>query len=270
MGPVRTILDALASGLDIVELGHPLHSTVPALPTQPGFRSALLQRHGDRTFDGGLSAANEMIVMGTHVGTHVDAFCHISHDGRLHGGVDAAEEQRGGSFRSGSVDRLVPFVCRGVLLDVAGQHARGRLTGGYAVTADDLAAVERAGATCVTAGDVVCVRTGWGRNYGDASAYLGTSTGCPGLAESAARWLAERDVRAVGTDTLQFDAVPAGGIPTGMPCHRVLLVERQISILENLLLEEIARRGVTEFVFVAAPLRLVGATGSPLRPFALV
>ncbi|MFC5211956.1 cyclase family protein [Pseudonocardia sulfidoxydans] len=264
------VLAALDAGMDIVELGHPLHSAVPALPTQPGFRSALMQRHGDRTFDGGLSAANEMMVMGTHVGTHIDAFCHISHNGQLHGGVDAVASQRGGAFDTGSIDELPPLVSRGVLLDVAAHRGRDHLDGGDVVTADDLADVAVAAGVAVGSGDVVCVRTGWARRYGDAAAYLGTDGGCPGLVESAAHWLADRGVCAVGTDTLQFDAVPDGGIPHDLACHRVLLVEQQISILENLWLEGVAGRGVVEFVFVAAPLRLVGATGSPLRPFALV
>jgi kynurenine formamidase len=52
--------------------------------------------------------------------------------------------------------------------------------------------------------------------------------------------------------------------------HRLLLVERGIHIVETLQLEELAADGVGEFAFVAAPLKLVGGTGSPLRPLALV
>jgi kynurenine formamidase len=50
----------------------------------------------------------------------------------------------------------------------------------------------------------------------------------------------------------------------------LLLVERGIYIMEHLNLEEAASRGLTEFVFVTAPLRIVGGTGSPIRPFAVV
>jgi kynurenine formamidase len=229
-----------------------------------------MQRHGDRVFNGGLSAANEMFVMGTHVGTHVDAFCHISHNGKLHGGVDADEDQRGGSYRTGSIDQLASLVGRGVLIDAASYRGVSRMRGGDPVTADDLATIEGTSGLEIRAGDVVCVRTGWSQLFESGPAYLGADGGAPGIAESAAQWLADRQISAVGTDTLAFDVVPGGGIPLGMPAHRVLLVEHQVSILENLALEELHASGVTEFVFAALPLRIVGGTGSPIRPIALV
>jgi kynurenine formamidase len=55
-----------------------------------------------------------------------------------------------------------------------------------------------------------------------------------------------------------------------LPAHRVLLVEHGIHIIESLALEELATAGVHEFVFVLSPLKLVGATGSPVRPIAIV
>jgi kynurenine formamidase len=54
-----------------------------------------------------------------------------------------------------------------------------------------------------------------------------------------------------------------------MPVHVHLLVESGIHIIEALNLEELARDRVYEFVFVAAPLKIRGATGSPIRPLAL-
>ena len=54
------------------------------------------------------------------------------------------------------------------------------------------------------------------------------------------------------------------------PAHRVLLVEHGIHIIETLNLEELAYARVYEFAFVLAPLPLVGATGSPVRPLAVV
>ena len=71
---------------------------------------------------------------------------------------------------------------------------------------------------------------------------------------------------AAGSDTAAFERVPA----PDMPVHVHLLVERGIHILECLNLEELAAAGVREFLFIAAPLRIEGATGSPIRPLALV
>jgi len=57
--------------------------------------------------DGG-SAANDLIVTGTHVGTHIDALAHVSQDGKLHGGLDAAAAATGGRFMDHGVHTLAP------------------------------------------------------------------------------------------------------------------------------------------------------------------
>jgi hypothetical protein len=54
------------------------------------------------------------------------------------------------------------------------------------------------------------------------------------------------------------------------PCHSVLLWENGIHIIEVMYLEELARDKVKEFLFILSPLKLVGATGSPVRPLAIV
>ena len=112
------ILDALAGGVRIYDLGRPMEIGMPQSPNHPQFRMALPRRHGDQMRADGGSAANEMIVTGGHVGTHIDALCHVSHEGRLHGGLDAAEAQRGGRFSELGVETIAPMVCRGLLLDV--------------------------------------------------------------------------------------------------------------------------------------------------------
>ena len=55
-----------------------------------------------------------------------------------------------------------------------------------------------------------------------------------------------------------------------MPVHVHLLVESGIHIIECLNLEELARDGVREFLFVGAPMKIRGATGAPIRPLAIV
>jgi kynurenine formamidase len=62
-----------------------------------------------------------------------------------------------------------------------------------------------------------------------------------------------------------FEKVPS----PAMPVHVHLLVESGIHIIECLNLEELSAAGIREFTFIAAPLKLRGATGAPLRPLAL-
>jgi kynurenine formamidase len=78
---------------------------------------------------GGSSSAAESIALSTHVGTHIDALCHYSSNGKLHGGEDTAGLQ---TYANGlerlSVDTIQPIFPRGVLLDIARLqvHSPGR------------------------------------------------------------------------------------------------------------------------------------------------
>ena len=78
------LLAAVAPGSAIFDLGRPLTRRHAAVP-QPSRRywHALPRRHGDMVRADGGSAANDMITMGTHVGTHIDALAHVSQDGKL-------------------------------------------------------------------------------------------------------------------------------------------------------------------------------------------
>ncbi len=264
------LLAAVNDGVRLIDLGQPFFTGMPCSPNHPGFRMTLNRRHGDMTRPDGGSAANEIIITGGHVGTHIDALAHVSHDGLLHGGEDALEAQRGGRFTSGGADRTPAMLTRGVLLDVAAVHGVPVLPAGYGVTAGDLRAAADRGGIEVRRGDVALVRTGWARNFGDAATYLGQEDGVPGPVEDAARWLAERGVRATGCDTTAYEQIPPGAGHRVLPVHRVLLVENGIFIIEHLNLEEAAEAGLTEFVFMLAPLPIVGGTGSPVRPVAAV
>jgi kynurenine formamidase len=262
------LLAAVSGGVHIVELGQPFFTNMPCSPNHPGFRMTLIRRHGDMTRPDGGSAANEIIVTGGHVGTHIDALSHVSHDGKLHGDVDVATAQAGGNFSEHGAEKTPAMLRRGVLLDVAAVHGVQTLAPGYGITADDLQhAADRAG-IAVGGGDVALIRTGWARNFGTAELYLGQTDGVPGPTEDAAHWLVDRGVFATGADTTAYEQIPAGAGHRVLPVHRILLVEAGIYIIEHLNLEDAAEQGLTEFTFVLAPLRIVGGTGSPVRPFA--
>jgi kynurenine formamidase len=264
------LLAAVTAGVRLIDLGQPLFTGMPCSPNHPGFQMTLVRRHGDMVRPDGGSASNELIITGGHVGTHIDALSHVSHQGQLHGGVDAYEAQQGGRFSTHGADQTPPMLTRGVLLDVAAVHDVPVLPAGYGVTRQDLAAAAENAGVEVARGDAVLVRTGWARNFDDAAAYLGHDTGVPGVTEDGARWLAERGVRVTGADTTAYEQIPAGAGHRVLPVHRTLLVESGIYIIEHLDLEQAAEEGLTEFVFVVAPLRIVGGTGSPVRPFAAI
>jgi kynurenine formamidase len=253
----------------VIDLGQPLEPTIPVSPNHPGFRMALLRRHGDMTRADGSSAANELIVTGGHVGTHIDALSHVSFKGQLHGGLNAAETQTGGRMSAHGAEQIEPIIRRGVLLDVARAHGEKALPGGYGITAGDLEAAAGVGAA-PQPGDVTLIRTGWANNWCDPERYLGHDTGVPGLTVDAAEWLVQHRIVAAGGDTMAFEQIKSGVGHALLPVHRLLLFDTGVFIIENLDLESLSAEDTDEFLFVLSPLKIVGATGSPVRPLAVV
>jgi len=266
---VTSLVDRLLD-VDIYDLAHPLSADIPSSPSHPGFRMALMRRHGDAVREDGGSAANELIVTGGHVGTHVDALGHVSHEGKLHGGATASDAQTGGRLKTHGIDALAPLVARGLLLDIPAVLGVDALEPAHAVTAEELAAAEARTGTTLRKGDVALVRTGWSQRVTDPIAYIGLESGVPGPIVDGARWIAERGVAVTGSDTLAYERIPPGAGHRLLPAHRVLLVEHGINIVEVLNLEQLAEDAVHTFAFVLAPLNILGATGSPVRPLALV
>jgi kynurenine formamidase len=259
-------LAELLGGARAYDLAQPYFVGMPHYPTHPPFLYSLSKKHGDYVAAGGVSSASEALALGSHTGTHMDALSHYSRGGKLHGGVEAAGVQSyGGGIGHLSIETVGLVMRRAVLLDIAGALSVEALDAEITIRAEHLDAAVRAQQAAIERGDIVLLRTGWGQYWNDPPRYLAQGHG-PGPEIEGARWLSERGVFAVGSDTLAFEKAPN----TGSPVHAHLLVDCGIHIFEALNLEEIARERVTHFLFVAAPLKIRGGTGSPVRPFALV
>lgn len=265
------LLSVVRQGVEIFDLGRQLFPGMPQSPNHPAYTRTLPRRHGDTVRADGSSAANDLLVMGTHVGTHIDALAHVSHRGLLHGGADAVEEGQGGEFGRHGVHTIAPMVCRGVLLDVPSALGVRSCGAGYEITPADLDRALVHGGVELGSGDVALVRSGWGARFADgAEAYRGERSGVPGVGEAGAIWLADHGVLAAGADTIAFERLAPGSGHAELPGHRVLLVERGVYIIEALDLEALAAATHYEFTFILVPLNLRGATGSPVRPLAVV
>lgn len=264
------LLAALAGGVRTYDLARPYEAGMPQSPNHPVYTHVMPTRHGDRVRDDGASGANDLLILGTHVGTHIDAPAHSSHCGELHGGVDAAQAQAGGRFDELGIDSVAPIVTRGILLDIPAATGGEPCPAAHEITPTELDDALAATGTVPRPGDVLLVRSGWGRHWDDPASYVGRASGVPGVGEAGARWLADHEPVAVGADTIAFEHLPAGRGHALLPAHRVLLVESGTPIMETMKLDELARDGVREFLFVASPLNIVGATGSPIRPLAIV
>ena len=249
----------------VYDLAQPYYVGMPHFPTHPPFLFGLTKKHGDYVGPAGHSSAADSIAFGGHVGTHIDALNHFSCCGKLHGGADVGPVQSyGGGVEHESVDTIAPILRRGVLLDIASQQNVDALPRDFEITPEHIEKAQSDQGVTVQAGDVVLFRTGWARFYEDAARYL-SETNCPGIAIDGARWLSSRGIFAAGSDTVALELSPN----PAMPVHVHLLVESGIHIIEVLNLEELARNGVYTFVFVAAPLKIRGGTGAPMRPLAI-
>jgi kynurenine formamidase len=250
----------------VYDLGQPYFAGMPHHPTHPPFLFGLVKQHGEYVGPGGASSSSDAIALGSHVGTHIDALCHFSCGGKLFGGVEAAGVQSyTGGLQKYSVDTIPPIVRRGVLLDIARAAEVDVLPIDFEITPEHLdCALQHAG-VALEPTDVVLLRTGWAKYFEDAAKFISEVHG-PGPAIAGARWLSGKGVFAAGSDTVAFEKVP----DPGMPVHVHLLVESGIHIVECLNLEELAAGRVYEFLFVAAPMKIRGATGAPVRPIAIV
>ena len=252
----------LVMGAKVYDLAHTYFVGMPHYPTHPPFLFGLTRAHGEYPGPEGHSSSAEGIALGGHVGTHIDALCHFSYRGKLYGGVDIQQTYDRGHAQL-TVDTIAPILRRAVLLDIAGQQGVAALPDDFEIRPEHLD--EAARGSEIGRGDVVLLRTGWAQYFNEPPRFIAEGRG-PGPSLDGARWLSGRGVFAAGADTMAFEKIPV----TTMPVHVHLLVESGIHIMECLNLEEIAAAGVREFLFVAAPLKIRGATGAPLRPLALV
>ncbi|MGH8694712.1 MAG: cyclase family protein [Burkholderiales bacterium] len=186
------------------------------------------------------------------------------------------------------------FVCRLVVLDAVGyRKSQGKLSASAEmlpipkstdspgiVTADDVKAMVKAmGIAEIGSGDCVAVHTGQGNTWGNgrykslnaeqrAAARAIFAQGEPGFGISACQYMASRDIALTMGDTSANDAQPFGedGDGFAVPCHTQMQTRRGIWNLENVDTESMVKAGIKEAAFIWAPLRMIGATGSPGNP----
>ncbi|SRR6266566_324957 len=251
------------------DLEQPRYFGAPVYPSHaPGYFYTL-HRHHERGMGETRTSASGFMYTTEHSGTHIDALCHQAEDLHLYGGreIDASVQTAFG-FKELGAETIAPLITRGVLLDIARHRGGDRIGAGNPIRRDELEAAAQNQGVSVGEGDVVLVRTGNGALWQDPTTYLQAG----GVSGGASSWLASRGVRAVGADNAAWDEIGVvdPDLKITLPGHAILLVRNGIYIIENLFLEELAREQCYEFTFICLPLKLRGATGSPVRPIALV
>ncbi len=256
----------------VIDLEQPRFHGMPIHPAhKPGYFYALHRRHRDTyqpASHGPRSGASGVLTMMEHSGTHIDALCHQACGLKVFGNIDTGSVETPTGFKQLGIEHVPPLVTRGVLLDIATWKRQTPLPRLYSISADELIACAKAQNVQVEKGDVLLVRTGFDTLWSDEDAYLQAA----GVGKSATIWAAEQGVVAVGADNMAWDAPNDVDPETGATlfAHIHLLTRKGIYIIENLDLRELAAARQYTFAFIGIPLKFQGATGSPIRPIALL
>jgi kynurenine formamidase len=244
---------------------NPIHRMIL---TGPDFTTGAFKRPG------GVGFADDMVIMALQCATQWDALSHCFLDGKLYNGYDANLVSSEGAKRNG-IEKMARFiVTRGVLLDIPRVKGVDWLEPGYAITADDLDAAIRAHRVTVGRGDALLVRTGQmtmcrrRKSWGD---YAGGDA--PGLSFHTSDWIHAHELAALATDTWGMEVRPNEIANSYQPLHQILIPHMGLLVGEIFdldgLAEDCAADHVYDFQFVAPPLPITGAVGTPVNPLAI-
>ncbi|HEY7606219.1 MAG TPA: cyclase family protein [Actinomycetes bacterium] len=252
---VQQLVAALTAGqVEVVDLTQPLSEETPTLPlpppfaNTPRFRLTELSRFDERgpgwywnAFEGG-----------EHTGTHLDAPVHWASGQELD-----------------DVSQIPParLIGPAVVVDHTAQAAADP---DHLLSVEDVEAFEAEHGR-LPEGGWLLFRTGWDARAQDEAAFLNadeTGPHTPGVEVACARWLAEeRAILGVGVETVGIDAGAAHSFDPPFPLHFFLLGAGKYGLTQ---LANLDRLPPTGAVVIAAPLKIVGGSGSPARVLALV
>lgn len=246
--------------------------STPIVGDRPAPQRLTLSGPGDEEYHRRLGAADgvganeDLLVLATHTGTHMDALSHVYSGGTVYNGHPAAGfSPKRGASRCG-IEKVGAIAARCVLLDVAAYLGVACVSPGTALTSTELEACRESQGVEVRAGDAILVRTGWMAALGGPEPPVGFSQ--PGLGLDAVGFVRDHDVSIVGADNAAVEVIPFDkGVYLGV--HVELLVRLGVVLLEHLFLEELAADRCYESLLVVGALPVSGATGSPVNPVAI-
>jgi kynurenine formamidase len=225
---------------------------------------------------GGVASVDDGVLLNCHGGSHLDALGHVICEGTITGGVPASSTVGGLADADVAAVARVGVVCRGVLVDLCRPHGGEPLPRDHEVTLGELESCLDAQGVTVERGDMLLLHTGSLRRYwteGTAAFFAGYSE--PGLSHDDLLfdWVDAHAVLGVGSDTLANELPRCPRTGEEYSLHRYLLRDRGLQFHEGLWLEDLAADCAADGryvgLYVASPLKLVGASGSPINPLFL-
>ncbi|MGE3850030.1 MAG: cyclase family protein [Gammaproteobacteria bacterium] len=275
----RTILGALQKVQkgEIIDLSHDVAQGAPSIPPiqSPYVMTVSSSAQNSERFirealgaENGIGFYLERIEMTTHVSTHIDALGHATIHAELYGGIPAPVGADDFGLRHCGIEKAPPFFTRGVVLDVAAVHGVAHLDPGYAITPADLEAALKRQKVRIPKAAIVLIHTGWGAKFW--SEPVKYAHGYPGIGLAASKWLAAKEVVAVGADNMALEVWPCEDPKVIFPVHQHLITRQGIYIIENVKTDAMVSRGLWEATIVILPTKFRGATGAPVRIVAML
>src|SRR6266403_1836132 len=220
--------------------------------------------------------------MHNHTGSHLDTLGHIYRENALYNNMPPPKAL--GTVQ-GDAASVIQMVGRGVLLDVAGYKGNDPLPLDYWITVEDLQNTAKAQNVEIRKGDILLVRTGWRKTWGEPdeagrldAAHTKWHRPQPGVGPDCLKFLNDTEIVAIGSD----NAAVEWGFPVkpdynrkafgflGLPLHVDFIWNRGAYIMEILNLDDLAKDRAYEFFFVLGPLLLKGGIGVPINPVAIL
>jgi kynurenine formamidase len=250
------LVEELNTGrIQIVDLTQPLGPATPVIDLPPMFAPSpgLTVTEISRYDPKGPAWYWNVLNLGEHTGTHFDAPIHwVTGKDLPNNATDTIEPRR--------------FVGPACVIDVRAEVSRDP---DFLLSIDDVTAWETKHGR-IPAGAWVLLHTGWASRGNDKAAFLNADSEgphTPGFHQTTSEFLAkERDVLGVGVETIGTDAGQAGKFNPPFPNHNIMHGAGKFGLASLCNLDRLPPTGA---LVIAAPLKLVGGSGSPLRVLAL-
>ncbi len=218
--------------------------------------------------------ADDAVSLPLQCGTQWDSLAHVFNNGKMWNGYDATLVGSRGAEKNAIHKMRNKMVGRGVLLDIARWAGVDCLEGGTAIDADDLNQCAKDQGVEIKRGDFVIYRTGHMEaclSQGDWGTYAGGDA--PGVSFHTVDWMKDMEIAAICADTWGCEVIPNETDDVFQPWHWIVIPQIGITMGEIFYLKDLANDcaedKVYEFMFVAPPLPITRAVGSPINPQAI-
>ena len=223
---------------------------------------------GGVSLGGTKTTYNDDIYMGwVGVGSQIDGLGHIGVDNVYYNCNKNADFVQANGLKKLGVEKIPPFVTRGIVLDMTAYYGTPMVKEGTAFNRKEIDEQAAKQGITIKKGDVVLFHTGWQALEGkDNKRFL---AGEPGLGKDGALYLASKEVVAVGADQWALEVIPFEKDVGVFEVHQILLARNGIYILENMNTGPLVEDKAWEFMFVLGASRITGGVQAIVNPVAI-